>query len=106
MIKRRAAAIGLDRSFAGHSLRSGFATEGYAKKAHPNSPSCVHGRWKLASVMRGYLKLFVTLGVTRQGRPASGQDFLQSLLVRADHWANQPCGSDNCPCRGGCDAAS
>jgi hypothetical protein len=51
--------------------------------------------------MRGYLKLIVTLGVTRPGRPASGQDFLQSLLVRADHWAYQPCGSDFCPGRGG-----
>jgi hypothetical protein len=30
MIKRRVIAAGLDGLFAGHSLRSGFATEGYA----------------------------------------------------------------------------
>jgi hypothetical protein len=32
-IERRAADVGLEGSFAGHSLRSEFATEGYAQKA-------------------------------------------------------------------------
>ena len=31
MIKRRALTAGLDGAFAGHSLRAGFATEGYAQ---------------------------------------------------------------------------
>ena len=31
MVKRRALAVGLDGAFAGHSLRAGFATEGYAQ---------------------------------------------------------------------------
>ena len=54
MIKRRAAAAGLDGLFAGHSLRSGFATEGYAQGA-PELAIMRHGRWKSASVMRGYV---------------------------------------------------
>jgi site-specific recombinase XerD len=55
MIKRRAAAAGLDGLFAGHSLRSGFATEGYAQGA-PELAIMRHGRWKSASVMRGYVQ--------------------------------------------------
>ena len=39
MIKRRALAVGLDGAFAGHSLRAGFATEGYAQGT-PSRPSC------------------------------------------------------------------
>jgi integrase len=55
MIKRRAAAAGLDGLFAGHSLRSGFATEGYAQGT-PELAIMRHGRWKSASVMRGYVQ--------------------------------------------------
>jgi integrase len=55
MIKRRAAEVGLDGLFAGHSLRSGFATEGYAQGT-PELAIMRHGRWKSASVMRGYVQ--------------------------------------------------
>jgi integrase len=55
MIKRRASTVGLDGSFAGHSLRSGFATEGYAQGT-PELAIMRHGRWKSASVMRGYIQ--------------------------------------------------
>ena len=55
MIKRRAAAVGLDGLFAGHSLRSGFATEGYAQGT-PELAIMRHGRWKSARVMRGYVE--------------------------------------------------
>lgn len=55
MIKRRAAAVGLDGLFAGHSLRSGFATEGYAQGT-PELAIMRHGRWRSASVMRGYVQ--------------------------------------------------
>jgi hypothetical protein len=52
MIKRRTAGAGLDGLFGGHSLRSGFATERYAQGT-PELAIMRHGRWKLASVMRG-----------------------------------------------------
>jgi integrase len=55
LIKRRAAGAGLEGSFAGHSLRSGFATEGYAQGT-PELAIMRHGRWKSASVMRGYVQ--------------------------------------------------
>ena len=41
IVKRRAAAVGLDGAFAGQSLRAGFATEGYAQGT---------------TVMRGYVE--------------------------------------------------
>ena len=55
MVKRRALAVGLDGAFAGHSLRAGFATEGYAKGT-PELAIMRHGRWRSASVMRGYVE--------------------------------------------------
>ena len=55
MIKRRAIVAGLDGSFAGHSLRSGFATEGYAQGT-PELAIMRHGRWRSAGVMRGYIQ--------------------------------------------------
>ena len=55
MIKRRALAAGLDGAFAGHSLRAGFATEGYAQGT-PELAIMRHGRWRSASVMRGYVE--------------------------------------------------
>jgi site-specific recombinase XerD len=55
IIKRRAARAGLDGSFAGHSLRSGFATEGYSQGT-PELAIMRHGRWNSASVMRGYVQ--------------------------------------------------
>ena len=55
MVKRRALAVGLDGAFAGHSLRTGFATEGYAKET-PELAIMRHGRWRSASVMRGYVE--------------------------------------------------
>ena len=55
MVKRRALAVGLDGAFAGHSLRAGFATEGYAQGT-PELAIMRHGRWRSASVMRGYVE--------------------------------------------------
>ena len=55
MIKRRATAAGLDGDFAGHSLRAGFATEGYAQGT-PELAIMRHGRWRSAQVMRGYVE--------------------------------------------------
>ena len=45
-------AAGLAGDFAGHSLRAGFATEGYAQGT-PELAIMRHGRWRSASVMRG-----------------------------------------------------
>lgn len=55
MVKRRAAAAGLDGLFAGHSMRAGFATEAYAQGTAELAIMC-HGRWKSAAVMRGYVE--------------------------------------------------
>jgi integrase len=55
MVKRRAAAVGLDGLFAGHSMRAGFATEAYAQGT-PELAIMRHGRWKSAAVMRGYVE--------------------------------------------------
>jgi site-specific recombinase XerD len=55
MIRRRALAAGLDGHFAGHSLRAGFATEGYAQGT-PELAVMRHGRWRSAAVMRGYVE--------------------------------------------------
>ena len=55
IVKRRALAAGLDGAFAGHSLRAGFATEGYAQGT-PELAIMRHGRWRSASVMRGYVE--------------------------------------------------
>jgi hypothetical protein len=55
MVKRRAAATGLDGLFAGHSMRAGFATEAYAQGTVELAIMC-HGRWKSAAVMRGYVE--------------------------------------------------
>ncbi|MGH3611884.1 MAG: site-specific integrase [Pseudonocardia sp.] len=55
MVKRRAAAAGLEGPFAGHSLRAGFATEGYAQGT-PELAVMRHGRWSSAQVMRGYIE--------------------------------------------------
>ena len=43
------------RPFAGHSLRAGFAAEGYAQGT-PELAIMRHGRWRSASVMRGYVE--------------------------------------------------
>jgi integrase len=55
IVKRRAAAVGLAGTFAGHSLRAGFATEAYAQGT-PELAIMRHGRWRSASVMRGYVE--------------------------------------------------
>ena len=55
MVKRRAAAAGLDGLFAGHSMRAGFATEAYAQGT-PELAIMRHGRWRSAAVMRGYVE--------------------------------------------------
>nr|WP_239029303.1 site-specific integrase [Pseudonocardia acidicola] len=55
IIARRAEAAGLPGHWAGHSLRRGFATTGYA---HGASELAImrHGRWRSASAMRGYIE--------------------------------------------------
>ena len=55
IVKRRALAVGLDGAFTGHSLRAGFATEGYAQGT-PELAIMRHGRWRSASVIRGYVE--------------------------------------------------
>jgi len=55
MVRRRALAAGLDGHFAGHSLRSGFATEAYSHGTPELAIMC-HGRWRSAAVMRGYVE--------------------------------------------------
>ena len=55
IVKRRALAVGLPGPFAGRSMRGGFATEGYAAGT-PELAIMRHGRWKSASVMRGYVE--------------------------------------------------
>ena len=55
IVKRRAAETGLAGTFAGHSLRAGFATEGYAQGT-PELAIMRHGRWRSAAVMRGYVE--------------------------------------------------
>ena len=55
MIARRALSAGLDGHFAGHSLRAGFATEGYAQGT-PELAMMRHGRWRSPAVMRGYIE--------------------------------------------------
>lgn len=55
MIKRRAQHAGVTGDFAGHSLRAGFATEAYAQGT-PELAIMRHGRWRSASVMRGYVE--------------------------------------------------
>jgi hypothetical protein len=42
-------------AFAGHSLRAGFATEGYAQ-GKPEPVILRHGRWRSASIMRRYIE--------------------------------------------------
>jgi integrase len=55
VVKRRAAAAGLDGDFAAHSLRAGFATEAFGNAVAEFSVMR-HGRWKSASSMRGYTR--------------------------------------------------
>lgn len=55
MVKRRAQQAGVDGDFAGHSLRSGFATEAYAQGT-PEMAIMRHGRWRSTTVMRGYVE--------------------------------------------------
>ena len=55
MLKRRTAAVGLTGAYRGHSMRAGFATEGYAHGV-PELAVMRHGRWRSAAVMRGYVE--------------------------------------------------
>jgi integrase len=56
VVKRRAKAAGYDQTtFAGHSLRAGFATEVFGKGV-PEFSVMRHGRWKSVSSMRGYIR--------------------------------------------------
>jgi integrase len=54
-VRKVSPGLGLDGLFAGHSLRSGFATEGYAQGT-PELAIMRHGRWKSASMMRNYVQ--------------------------------------------------
>lgn len=69
VVKRRAGAAGLEGEWSGHSLRAGFATEGYARGT-PELSIMRHGRWRSAGVMRGYVEeggLWVDNAATRLG---------------------------------------
>ncbi|NMH97378.1 tyrosine-type recombinase/integrase [Pseudonocardia sp. K10HN5] len=55
IIARRADAAGLPGHWAGHSLRRGFATTGYANGASELA-IMRHGRWRSSSAMRGYIE--------------------------------------------------
>jgi site-specific recombinase XerD len=56
VVKERVHAVGLDATtFAGHSLRAGFATEAFGQGV-PEFSVMRHGRWKSASAMRGYIR--------------------------------------------------
>lgn len=55
MLDRRARAAGLAGDFAGHSLRSGFATEAYSRGT-PELSIMRQGNWRAASTMRGYVQ--------------------------------------------------
>jgi len=89
MLKRRAAAVGIDGLFAGHSLRSGFATEGYAQGT-PELAIMRHGRWKSPTVMRGYVeegtmdqqRCCTVRPLTRQQK-TSGEVIIGRLKIRA-----------------------
>lgn len=55
VVKRRAEAAGFDETtFAGHSLRAGFATEAF-RQGVPELSAMRHGRWKSSASMRGYI---------------------------------------------------
>jgi hypothetical protein len=56
IVKERAKAAGFDPStFAGHSLRAGFATEAFGQGV-PELSVMRHGRWKSSASMRGYIR--------------------------------------------------
>ena len=69
IVKRRALAVGLDGAFAGHSLRAGFATEGYAQ-----------GTPELAIMRHGSLALGVGDARLRRGGARSGTTTPQQRL--------------------------
>jgi integrase len=55
IVKRRAADVGLEGDFGGHSLRSGLATS--AARAGKTEASIMrHGRWKSVEVARRYIR--------------------------------------------------
>jgi site-specific recombinase XerD len=69
VVKRRARDAGLAGDWSAHSLRAGFATEGYAQGT-PELAIMRHGRWRSATVMRGYVEeggLWVDNAATRLG---------------------------------------
>ena len=56
IVKNRADAAGYDeKTFAGHSLRAGFATEAFGKGV-PELSVMRHGRWRSSTSMRGYIR--------------------------------------------------
>jgi site-specific recombinase XerD len=56
MVQRRAAAADLDPTvFGGHSLRAGFATQGFTHGV-PEFRIMTDGRWRSSSSMRGYIR--------------------------------------------------
>jgi integrase len=55
IVRERAEAVGLDGSFAGHSLRAGFATTA-ARAGRTEAAIMRHGRWKSVQVARRYIR--------------------------------------------------
>ena len=55
IVATRAAGAGLDADFAGHSLRSGFATAA-ARAGRSEAAIMRHGRWKSVQIARRYIR--------------------------------------------------
>jgi integrase len=53
---RAAAAAGLEGDFAGHSLRSGFATAAARSAGRSEAAIMRHGRWKSVQIARRYIR--------------------------------------------------
>lgn len=67
VVTRRAAQAGLEGDFGAHSLRRGFATEALAGGAAEHAVMR-HGRWRSATVMRGYVDDATTFDATNPTR--------------------------------------
>ena len=93
----RAAAIGPDRSFAEHSLRSGFAPRATAK-GHRNSPSCATA----AEVGKcdAWLCQLVGRALPARANGRATRIFCRVLPSHAPTTRPSSLASDNCPCHG------
>ena len=56
IVADRAVAAGLEGDFAGHSLRSGFATAAARSAGRSEAAIMRHGRWKSVQIARRYIR--------------------------------------------------